>query len=61
MDVHEFVRNWAVELKDSPEVEMQARLFYLKALAKSGPRKARLLLFDWLMQVRAECVEKMGT
>jgi hypothetical protein len=56
VNVHEFIRDWTVELSLSPEVELQARLFYLKALKKSGPRKARLLLFDWLMQVRANCV-----
>lgn len=58
MNVHEFIRDWAVELSLSPEVELQARLFYLKALAKSGPRKARLQLFDWVTRVRSECVEK---
>lgn len=58
MNVHEFIRDWAVELSLSPEVELQARLFYLKALAKSGPRRARLQLFDWLMHVRQSCVEK---
>jgi len=58
VNVHEFIRDWAVELSLSPEVELQARLFYLKALAKSGPRRARLQLFDWLMQVRQSCVEK---
>lgn len=57
MDVHEFIRNWAVELKDSPEVESQARVVYLKALGQ-GPRRAKLVLFDWLMLVRANCVEK---
>ena len=57
MDIHEFIRNWAVELKDSPEVEAKAAEIYQAALAEVGPRRAKLLLFDWIMIVRGSCME----
>jgi len=60
MDIHEFIRNWAVELKDSPEVEEQAKVVYSSALAEVGPRRAKLLLFDWIMIVRGSCMESAG-
>lgn len=60
MDIHTFIRNWAVELKDSPEVEEQASKVYSSALDKVGPRRAKLLLFDWIMLVRGNCMESAG-